>query len=235
MTMLWIKSWRWCDCGGWFQVMTDDSDIDYTDDDDDDHQLNPQWKTLKKLEKSYRNIKKGNEIEKRFSPNCSEAWRSSLGPPPIGRHRTYWWWWWWWQWWWQRGRWWQWHRWWKVHQTANLVAGYCPPAHQGSPLVHNVLFASNPNLSFIRLYFSFHSKPFFYSFVLLFSTSNLAIWVELENIVLRTILNSFFLSTSDLLFLHSQFCPKTPPAYQFFFFLIHWLSDVWVAESCGNK
>ena len=27
--------------------MTDDSDIDYTDDDDDDHQLNPQWKTLK--------------------------------------------------------------------------------------------------------------------------------------------------------------------------------------------
>ena len=54
-------------------MMTDDSDIDYTDDDDDDHQLNPQWKTLKKLEKSYRNIKKGNEIEKRFSPNCSEA------------------------------------------------------------------------------------------------------------------------------------------------------------------
>ena len=65
--------------------MTDDSDIDYTDDDDDDHQLNPQWKTLKKLEKSYRNIKKGNEIEKRFSPNCSEARRSSLVPPPVAQ------------------------------------------------------------------------------------------------------------------------------------------------------
>ena len=45
--------------------MTNDSDNDYTNDDDDHHYLKPPWKTIKKLEKSYRSINKGNEIEKK--------------------------------------------------------------------------------------------------------------------------------------------------------------------------
>ena len=41
--------------------------------------------------------------------------------------------------------------------------------------------------------FRFKSKPFFYSFVLLFSTPNLAMLVELTNIVLKQFLILFFL------------------------------------------
>ena len=41
--------------------------------------------------------------------------------------------------------------------------------------------------------FRFKSKPFFYSFVLLFPTPNLAMLVELTNIVLKQFLILFFL------------------------------------------
>ena len=47
--MLQIKLWWWwCDCGEWFEVMTDDSDNDYTNGDDHHHHLKPPWKNHQK-------------------------------------------------------------------------------------------------------------------------------------------------------------------------------------------
>ena len=67
--------------------------------------------------------------------NCILAWRSSLGLPHVGRHRTYWWWWWWFSlfskvWILEAGRWWRGHQpWssrcrWEVSQAAAQSLGW---------------------------------------------------------------------------------------------------------------
>ena len=84
-----------------------------------------------------------------------------------------------------------------------------PPAHQGSPLVHNVLFASNPTFLLFACTFLFTE-----TFLLFFC-------ISVFNSKPRNIVE----------FLHSQFCPLL----LLLFFLIHWLTDDYVAESCGNK